>query len=60
MAFHWLPERKKLFGLHMNDGYSQMDSGMIFGSVNLAHAMEFVYYLKKYSYDGVVSLTPSR
>lgn len=46
--------KKKLFGLHMNDGYSQMDSGMIFGSVNLAHAMEFVYYLKKYSYDGVV------
>lgn len=46
--------KKKLFGLHMNDGYSQMDSGMIFGSVNLAHAMEFVYYLKKYNYDGVV------
>ena len=36
----------KLYGLHMNDGYSQMDSGMIFGSVNIAHAAEFIYYLK--------------
>jgi xylose isomerase len=46
--------RGKLFGLHMNDGYSHMDSGMIFGSVNIPHALEFVYYLKKYHYDGVV------
>ena len=38
----------------MNDGYSQMDSGMIFGSVNIAHAAEFIYYLKKYNYQGVV------
>ena len=44
----------KLFGLHMNDGYSRMDSGMIFGSVNIPQAAEFVYYLKKYRYDGVV------
>ena len=44
----------KLYGLHMNDGYSQMDSGMIFGSVNIAHAAEFIYYLKKYNYQGVV------
>ncbi len=44
----------KLFGLHMNDGYAQMDSGMIFASVNIAQAAEFVYYLKKYQYDGVV------
>ena len=35
-------------------GYSQMDSGMIFGSVNIAHAAEFIYYLKKYNYQGVV------
>jgi xylose isomerase len=46
--------RNRLFGLHMNDGYSQMDSGMIFGSVHIPHALEFVYYLKKYNYDGVV------
>lgn len=44
----------KLYGLHMNDGYSQMDSGMIFGSVNFGHAAEFIYYLKRYDYKGVV------
>lgn len=44
----------RLFGLHMNDGYRNMDSGMIFGSINLAQSLEFVYYLKKYAYDGVV------
>ena len=44
----------KLFGLHMNDGYGRMDSGMIFGSVNLGLSLEFVYYLKKYHYEGVV------
>lgn len=44
----------KLFGLHMNDGYRVMDNGLIFGSVNLTQALEFVYYLKKYQYDGVV------
>lgn len=47
-------KENRLFGLHMNDGYSSMDSGLIFGSVNLSQCIEFVYYLKKYNYDGVV------
>lgn len=46
--------KKKLFGLHLNDGYRDMDSGMIFGSVNIPQSLEFIYYLKKYAYDGVV------
>lgn len=44
----------KLFGLHLNDGYCAMDSGLIFGSVNLSQCLEFVYYLKKYHYDRVI------
>lgn len=47
-------KENRLFGLHMNDGYCAMDSGLIFGSVNLSQCIEFVYYLKKYNYDGVV------
>ncbi len=43
-----------LFGLHMNDGYGWQDSGMIFGSVNPVLALEFIYYLRKYKYEGVV------
>ena len=45
---------KKVFGLHMNDGYGLMDNGLIFGTVNTSKALEFVYYLNRYQYDGVV------
>lgn len=44
----------KLFGLHMNDGYGVQDSGLIFGSVNHALSLEFIYYLRKYQYEGTV------
>lgn len=44
----------KLFGLHMNDGYGWKDSGLIFGSLSFAQAAEFIYYLERYGYDGVV------
>ena len=44
----------KLYGLHMNDGYGYKDSGMIFGSANFSLCAEFIYYLEKYDYDGVV------
>lgn len=44
----------RIYGLHMNDGYGQMDGGLIFGSINLIQCVEFVYYLKKTGYDGVV------
>lgn len=44
----------KLFGLHMNDGYGWKDSGLIFGSVNFAQSAEFIYYLERYGYEGVV------
>ena len=44
----------KLYGLHMNDGYGWQDSGLIFGSVSFAQSAEFIYYLKRYNYDGVV------
>lgn len=46
--------KDRIYGLHMNDGYGHVDSGMIFGSVNMVQAIEFVYYLKKTGYDGVV------
>lgn len=44
----------KLFGLHMNDGYGWKDSGLIFGSLNFAQSAEFIYYLERYDYNGVV------
>lgn len=44
----------RLYGLHMNDGYGWKDSGLIFGSLNFSQSAEFIYYLERYHYDGVV------
>lgn len=46
--------RGRLRGLHLNDGYGSTDDGLMFGSCNLLEAVEFVYYLKKYNYRGVI------
>ncbi len=43
-----------LFGVHLNDGYQHNDDGMIAGSVHLTRFIEFVYYLRKIDYDGLV------
>lgn len=47
-------ERGKLFGFHLNDGYGSHDDGLLIGSVNLIQTLEFIYYMKKYKYDGVI------
>jgi len=47
-------ERNKLYGIHMNDGFGLQDDGLMVGSVTLVQTLEFIYYLKKYGYDGVV------
>jgi xylose isomerase len=46
--------RGRLFGVHLNDGYRHMDNGLAFGVINYIQALELVYYLKKYQYNGVV------
>jgi xylose isomerase len=45
---------KRLFGLHLNDGYGLMDNGLVFGMTNYIQALELVYYIKKYGYNGTV------
>lgn len=47
-------ERNKLYGIHMNDGFGLKDDGIMVGSATLVQTLEFIYYLKKYNYDGVV------
>jgi len=44
----------KLFGVHLNDGYGLGDDGLFFGSVNQLRALEFMYYLKRYRYEGLI------
>jgi len=47
-------ERNKLYGVHLNDGNHLNDDGLMVGSVNFIQTLEFIYYLKKYNYQGVV------
>lgn len=47
-------DRGKLLGIHLNDGHGLQDDGMIVGSVNFIKTLEFLYYVKKYDYKGVI------
>jgi len=44
----------KLCGVHLNDGYGVHDDGLMVGMVSPLRILEFLYYLKKYAYDGIV------
>jgi xylose isomerase len=46
--------KKRLFGVHLNDGYGRFDDGLMFGSVDPARAVEFMFYLVRAAYDGVI------
>ena len=42
----------RLFHLHINDNYGDVDGDMPFGSVHLLSLVEFFYWLKKTDYQG--------
>lgn len=44
----------RLMGVHLNDTYSDDDRGMMIGSVHFMQTLEFIYYLKKYQYEGLI------
>lgn len=46
--------KNKLYGVHLNDGYGMQDDGLIVGSVSFIKTLEFLYYMKKNNYDGVI------
>ena len=43
---------KRLFHLHLNDNYGEMDWDMPFGSVHFLGLVEFFYWLKRTNYQG--------
>lgn len=45
--------KNRLMGFHLNDGYKDNDDGLMIGSVHLMQTLEFIYYAKKYNYEGV-------
>lgn len=46
--------QKKLFGIHLNDGYGLNDDGLMIGTSTPFKTLEMMYYLKKHNYDGVI------
>lgn len=46
--------QKKLFGVHLNDGYGLNDDGLMVGTSTPFKTLEMLYYLKKHNYDGVI------
>ncbi|WP_233551944.1 MULTISPECIES: sugar phosphate isomerase/epimerase [unclassified Lactobacillus] len=46
--------RKQLFGVHLNDGYGVHDDGLMVGTVTPFKTLEFLYYMKKYNFDGMI------
>lgn len=44
---------KKLFGIHINDGYGLNDDGLMIGTASPFKTLEFMYYVKKHNYDGM-------
>lgn len=47
-------KKGKLYGVHINDGYGTHDDGLMVGTVSFMQTLEFIYYLKKFQYDGAI------
>jgi xylose isomerase len=48
--------KRRLFGVHFNDNYSEWDDDLIVGSVNIWQNLEFLYWVMQVSYDGYITL----
>ena len=44
----------KLWGVHLNDGNNDHDDGLMIGSIHPFETIEFLYYLLRHDYDGVI------
>jgi xylose isomerase len=49
-----LLSQHKLWGVHLNDGYGRFDDGLMVASVHPWETAEFLYYLLRYDYQGVI------
>ena len=46
--------KTNIYGVHLNDGHSRRDDGLMVGSVHQIATIEFLYELCRKSYDGVI------
>jgi xylose isomerase len=42
----------RLFGIHLNDGYSRADDGLVTGSIHTLSTLELLYVLQQGDYEG--------
>lgn len=54
MAAALLLQQQKLFTVHLNDSEGSTDDGLMIGAVHPFKILELFYYLKKYTYDGII------
>lgn len=47
-------EENRIDAIHMNDGWGRNDDGMMVASASPVNTLEFVYYLKRYGFDGMI------
>jgi xylose isomerase len=47
-------KHKKLWGVHLNDGYGQLDDGLMVASVSLMQTLEVITVLHKYNFAGTI------
>jgi xylose isomerase len=45
---------RRLFGLHLNDGYGPADDGLMVGSVHQAQTLELLWTLRRGGFDGTI------
>ena len=46
--------QKKLYGIHLNDGYGVHDDGLMIGTSTPFKTLEMLYYFKKHNYDNAI------
>lgn len=44
----------RLFGVHLNDGYGQVDDGLLVGSVHVWQTLELLAMLRRHGYRGTI------
>ncbi|HET6497800.1 MAG TPA: sugar phosphate isomerase/epimerase family protein [Coriobacteriia bacterium] len=49
-----LASKGKLWGVHLNDGNNAHDDGLMVASIHTWETLEFLYYLLRYNYEGVI------
>lgn len=54
MAADLFGSKGKLYGIHANDGYGTTDDGLMIGTASPFKMLEFLYYVKKHHFDGVI------